>query len=250
MSRARRQRADLLTFVCWKWRQPGYRSRFEAEHVNTLHRMIARNYPRPHRFICVTDDATGLDDEVQVVPLWYDHGSLTNASWAQGPSCYRRLRLFAPDAHELLGVPPKSRVVSMDLDAVVCDDLRPLFDRPESFVMWRGTSEATPYNGSMLMLELGSRPQVWERFDPERTRAETLAAGLFGSDQAVISLILGPHEATWDEADGVFGWRYHCRKMTAGEMPDGARLVFFHGKQDPWDPEILYRRQWVADRYW
>lgn len=253
MSALREQAEEApVTFVCWKWR-PGfeYRSKFTAEHVNVLRRMVARNYLRQHRFLCITDDAEGIDSgEVEVVELWPDHGKLLNPSGAHGPSCFRRLRLFASDAHELIGCSTGDRVVSLDLDAVVTGDLVPLYDRPETFVMWAGTADSTPYNGSMWMLRLGERPQVWDEFDPVETPKATVAAGLQGSDQAAISLILGPDEAKWTAADGVFAYKRHCLRQLGGELPHGARIVFFHGKPDPWSADVLYRRQWVMDNWW
>jgi hypothetical protein len=78
-----------LTFVCWKWSKPGYRSTFGPNAVNTLRKMVARHYDAPHRFCCVTDDAEGLDPEVEVIPDWTDFAALPAPS-AGVRSEYRR----------------------------------------------------------------------------------------------------------------------------------------------------------------
>jgi hypothetical protein len=106
--------------VTFKW-EPfvGYRSRFESEHVNTLFRMIDRHYPSPYRRICVTDNPIGIDtNRIEVVPLWPDFANVPNPNGRTNPSCYRRLKLFAPDARETFG----ERLVSIDLDTVIVGD--------------------------------------------------------------------------------------------------------------------------------
>jgi hypothetical protein len=236
--------APDFAVVTFKWKPaPGYRSQFRSEHVNTLRRMVARNFNRPHRFICITDDAEGLDPEVEVVPLWKDHGDLKSPHGAGNPSCYRRLRLFARDAADIVG----PRFVCLDLDCVVTGDLTPLFTRPEDFLVWGMTNPNNPYNGSFMLLNAGARPQVWEGFDPVRSPAEARRKGFFGSDQAWLCASLGPDEARVNQADGVFSYRLDCKPITGG-LPPGARIVFFHGQHDPWGPEAQ-RLNWVREHY-
>lgn len=234
-----------LTVVTFKWEPAEGRAKFRSEHVNTLARMVRRNYPHPHRFACVTDDAAGLDPElVEVIPLWPDHGRLQNPHGPSYPSCYRRLKLFAPEMADLLG----PRFVCMDLDCVVTGDLAPLWHRPEDFVMWGGTNPSTHYNGSMILMNAGARPQVWEDFHPVRSPRLAREARQFGSDQGWISYRLGKGEATWTPEDGVLGWVNHLANGTR-RPPPGTRLVFFNGKRfNPWDAQPMLLR-WVRRHY-
>jgi hypothetical protein len=230
----------MLTVVCWKWRpRPGYRSLFGAEHVNVLRRMVGRHYARPHEFVCVTDDADGIDDGVRVVPLWDDLGDLPSPHGGNNPSCYRRLKAFSAEAADLIG----PRFVSLDLDCVITGDLVPVWDRSEDFVIWGDTNPKTFYNGSMFLLAAGARRQVWDEFDAETSPALAKAAGNFGSDQGWISYRLGPGEARWTKADGVYSYRNQIRPF-GGHLPRDARIVFFHGKIDPWSAEAQ-RLGWV-----
>lgn len=234
------------TVLTWKWPAPrGYRSTFGPETVNVLRRMVARHYPAPHRFVCVTNDLAGLDPEVEVVPDRADFAAIPNPHGATNPSCYRRLRLFAPDAAEVFG----ERFVSLDLDCVITGDLRPLWDRPEAFVAWGDTNpqKGSHYNGSMLLLTAGARPQVWTAFDPKRSPARAKAAGCFGSDQGWISYCLGPREAKWTTADGVYSFRCHLA-ATPG-LPANARVVMFHGRLDPWAKTVRARYPWVQEHW-
>lgn len=154
---------DGLTIVSWKWKpMNGYRSKFGPETVNVLRQMVARHYPHPHRFVCVTDDATGLDAGIQAVPLWPDFANIPSPHGGKNPSCYRRLHAFAPDIGGVFG----PRFVSLDLDCVLVGDVTPLWDRPDDFVMWGDTNPTTAYNGSMFLMTAGARRKVWDDFDP------------------------------------------------------------------------------------
>lgn len=205
--------------------------------------MVARHYPRPHRFVCVTDDPAGLDASVTVVPLWRDHARLRSLHGAGKPSCFRRLKAFSAAAAQWFG----PRFVSLDLDCVIVADLRPLWDRPEDFVIWAGQHPTTPYNCSMYLLATGARRQVWETFDPVSSPQRAALAGHYGSDQAWISACLGPHEATWTQADGIYSFRNDLKRKTE-TLPSNARVVFFHGHRDPWDP-FCQELAWVREHY-
>jgi hypothetical protein len=235
----------MISFVTWLWHTPGYRSTFEASAVNTLFAMVDRHYPAPHRNICVTNFPKGIDATIEIVPDREDFAGVTNPNGRQNPSCYRRLRVFAPDAGQTFG----PRVVSMDLDLVIVGDLRPLVDRPEDFVIW-GQSDFPKrqfYNGSLWMLRTGSRTQVWTRFDPRNSPHQTKRAGHRGSDQGWFSYILGRNEATWGNRDGVYSWRVHLAPKGGG-LPANAAVVSFHGRTDPWSYDMQHHA-WIREHY-
>lgn len=240
----------MLTICCWKWKPaPGYRSHFTAEHVNILARMVDRHYRRPHRVICITDDDAGIDEDIGIIPLWSDHAGLPSPHGRGNPSCYRRLRAFSAEARDLIG----ERFVSLDLDCVIVGDMVPVWDRPEDFVIWGDTNPTTHYNGGMWLLRAGSRRQVWETFDPVRSPIESRRQQQWGSDQGWIGACLGPNEAKWGRGDGVYSYRNHiqpppARGGTGGALPQGARIVMFHGAVDP-DHAEAQRLAWVREHY-
>jgi hypothetical protein len=236
----------MLSVVCWKWRPKArYRSEFGPEQVNVLRRMVARCYARPHRFICVTDDPAGLDPGIEVLPLFGDFEDVPSPHGGVNPSCYRRLRLFHPDAARWFG----ERVVSLDLDMVLVGDVAPLWDRPEDVVLYGDTARGTPYNGSMLLLRTGSRPRVWTEFDPVRSPQLGRARGYIGSDQAWLGVALGPGEPTWSAADGVYSYRNEIKPRGGLVLPANARIVVFHGHVDPWQAATRRRYPWVREHY-
>jgi hypothetical protein len=232
------------TVVTWLWKpKPGYRSQFGADQVNTLHRMVKRHYPQPHRFVCVTHEYRGMDREVEVMKPWDDFADVQNPNGPHNPSCYRRLRAFHAEIATSFG----ARFVSLDLDCVVTRDLTPVWDRAEDFVIWGDTNPRTHYNGSMFLMSAGARPKVWTDFNPATSPRESYASGCFGSDQGWISKCLGPGQAKWTRADGVYSFRNELMKRPA--LPADARIVFFHGPGDPWQPHMQHRYPWIKRHY-
>jgi len=234
----------MLSVVCFKWRQPGYAVEYTAAHVEALRRMVARFYPAPHRFICVTDDPAGLGPGVEVVPLWSLHGDLPNPAGSSRPSCYRRLWLFSREAEAVFG----PRFFALDLDVVAVGDLRPLWDRPEDFVGWRDPNFEGAYCGSMFLLRAGARAKVWESFDPLAGPAAARRAGFSGSDQAWLSLVLGRGEASWGPPDGVVSFKQDILRGRRGLLPSD-RLVVFHGNPKPWSEQARRMAPWVREAW-
>lgn len=246
----------MLEVICWKWKPFGqYRSSFGPSTVNVLRSMVARNLKLPHRFTCVTDDSRGIDGDIRIV----DINSLASAKYARvpnpssvrNPSCYRRLFLFSDEARDVFGM----KVVSMDLDMVVVDDLTPLFDRDVDFVIWGGQTVQPNvpqvynwFNGSLMMHKPGTRTKVWTDFDPRTSPAKANQNGCRGSDQGWISYALGRSESTWGCADGVYSYRNHVLPA-GGRLAKNARIVAFHGQFDPWMKDVQTRHAWVREHY-
>src|SRR5690606_7688854 len=153
-------------------------------------------------------------------PIGDTFASLRNPTWpAVGPSCFRRLQMFAPEFEAIAG----KRFVSIDLDVVITDDLRPLWNRTEDFVIYARDSANYHYNGSMIMMNAGCRPQVWTDFDPANSPRLANAAGNFGSDQGWIQYRLGRGEAKFTIKDGIYAYKRDCLTRNAGRLPRGAR---------------------------
>ena len=235
----------MLTFVCWKWKPPqGYRSKFDASTVNVLFSMLKRHYSKPFGLVCVTDDPTGIRPEVRTVELWKDYANVPSPHGRGNPSCYRRLKMFSREAAELFG----PRFVSIDLDVVITQDVTAMFDEQVDFKMYGDTARGTPYNGSLILHRAGTRPQLWEQFDPRTSPLLGIQKKYIGSDQAWIAVCLGPKEPKFTRADGVFSYRNEIAPM-GGLLPPTARIVIFHGHCDPWTPVMQRKHSWISANY-
>lgn len=227
----------MITVLLWKWKQSNYRSAFNYQHVNTMVKMIGRNLDLPHRVLCITDDPVGIMCETY--PLW-DAPDIIPIKEGK-PNCYRRLKVFGDFGREL-----GDRLLSIDLDTVITKNMTDLVDRKEDFVIWGDTAKGTHYNGGFWLMTPGTRKQVWDTFVPDAPRI-TSSLKIVGSDQAWISHVLGPGEATWSTQDGVYSYRNHLNRGFA-PLPSNAKVVFFHGQVDPWSARARNIR-WVRENY-
>ena len=50
--------------LCMKWGKA-----YGPEYVNRLRNGVTRNLSYPHRFICFTDDSTGIEQGIEIFPL-------------------------------------------------------------------------------------------------------------------------------------------------------------------------------------
>jgi hypothetical protein len=227
----------VITVLTWLWSQPEGRTKYTAEHVWIWADMVSRNLSMPHRLACVTTE-TDLPPNVERIDPPGEFEDVQPKWGPRKPNCYRRLVMFKRDAAKTFA----KRFVSMDLDCVVGGPLDPLFDRPEDLVLFKGTNPARPYNGSMMLIKAGCRPQVYEEFD--QSGADASGEAFLGSDQAWLAQCLGFGEATWDEADGVYwfkpgGWSNKLKP----------RLLFFPGKRKPWDYAAYKIFPFISNNY-
>jgi hypothetical protein len=255
-------------FVMWKWGSPETGSSLygrdntkvpTADHVNRMASMIRRNWPGySGRLICVTDDPEGINDSVETVQIWQNfrkHGK-----------CYLRLRCFDPAVIPLLG----EDIVSIDLDAVITGDLRPLFENEsEPFRIWKIKRESrSELCGSMWRLRIGYRPDIFADFDPEIALQLRRTHGLIGSDQAWMAYKLGGDVPGWGERDGIFSFRFHAasvgqaafsprnRRGLVRQQTDfpkrlaASRIWFFHGPElDPSLTHLHLHHGWIPTNW-
>jgi len=235
----------MLTIILWKWRSRELnqrRVRYTAEHVNKMCSMLQRHLTLPHQIICLTNDAEGITCETQPIPApdLFRYGS-----------CWHRLWLFSPEARRL-----GEYVVSIDLDTVITDQVDVLFRDPPPFKIWRGAYPKITYCGSLWLLKTGAFPWIWDQFNPKDLRRtishsfpyrhpDCLKAGhSIGSDQAWIALKL-PNAPVWTSTDGVLSYRLEA----SGELPQGARIVNFHGFEDPSLSSCQEKSPWIAEHW-
>lgn len=237
----------MMIFVTWKWMpRSRYRTMFRAEHVNTMLSMLTRHYHAPFELVCITDDPRGLDSAVRAIPIWDTFADIPSPHGGVSPACYRRLRAFAPEMQDVIG----PRFVSVDLDVVIVDDITPLFGNAAvDFMIWRHRHRNTHYNPTLFEMNAGARAKVFTEFNPHVSPILAKKAGFNGSDMAWISYILGPDEPGWTADDGVVAFRTDIMKRRDKSLPPGAKIVSFHGSDDPWSPHALRLSPWIEEHY-
>ena len=114
--------SDPVLVLTMKWG-----TLYGPDYVNNLAAGVRKYLQRPHRFICFTDDASGLDAGIEAMPL-PDLGLPPGHK----DSRWRKLALFRADLGGLSGT-----ALFLDLDLVITGGLDAFFDLPGDFFIIR-----------------------------------------------------------------------------------------------------------------
>ena len=95
--------------ICLKWG-----TRYPAAYTNTLFRSVKKHLHRPFRFVCVTDDPTGLDEGIDAVPFPANPGYKDEKEW---PGIFSKLAITQDGFANLEGP-----TLFLDVDVVIMDD--------------------------------------------------------------------------------------------------------------------------------
>lgn len=233
--------------ICVKWGD-----KYPSSYVNRLYDMIEKNMTADFVLYCLTDDARDIYPKVKPLPLVNTEIS----GW------WHKLSLFQKDFHQLEG-----ELLYMDLDVVIVGGLDDFFSyKPGSFLIAEDL-QTRGYNSSVFRFNIGSQPQVWDEFlensaqvmndyygDQNWITEKVGDAGLW-PEQWVVSF-KKQCRARIKNSYGIIGkWLRKIGVMTVtGEaiIPEGARVIQFHGKPDPDDvmdgPYDIYRKApWIKE---
>ncbi|MBU2408211.1 MAG: glycosyltransferase [Gammaproteobacteria bacterium] len=222
-------------------------TKYGPDYVNRLYAMVRRYLKGDFVFACLTDDSRGIRSEVRCLPIPPLDVELAPG---QADRAWKKLTTFEEDLHGLRG-----RALFIDLDVVIVGDLDPFFEYPGEFLIihdyarpWR--SRRITGNSSVYRFELGAHPDVLEHF---RRHMDAVQAE-FRNEQTYLSDFLHRQGklAYWPEAwcpsfkyHGIPPWPTNYWREPF--VPDGARIMVFHGECNP--PDALAGRRNRAFRF-
>lgn len=220
-----------MNVICMKWG-----AKYGPEYVNRLRSMVARHLPHPHRFVCFTEDAKGLDDGVEVAPL--PEVRLPDGLPERG---WRKLGTFHSPLEGARG-PLEGPTLFLDLDVVVVGDLSPFFEVEGAFRIirdykpFRKPSERYVGNSSVYRFEAGAWPGIVADFQRD---FETIRKR-FRNEQEYLSHYVHSRGmlSHWPDAwcrsfkrDCM--WKGPLGLFLVPRIPEGARVIVFHGHPHP-----------------
>lgn len=210
-----------LTVCAWQWG-----TKYGPHYVTRLRNGVARHLRQPHEFRIFHPEPE-------------DH-LLTEI-----PGCLCRLRMFDPEWQRRNGI--TGRLLCLDLDLIITGEMEPILsltDAPFAILKGANASNPCPFNGSVMMIEAGYRPDVWTDFSLHAIAAVPFHD--FPDDQGWLwhklpdadGLPVGP-------ASGIYafqkpGW------PGGHALPKDARIVCFPGWRDPSRFTFL---PWVAEHW-
>ncbi len=225
-----------INVICMKWG-----TLYGPHYVVRLRNMVRRHLSRPHRFVCFTDDPSGLDGDIETAPL----PPITLAPpHAMKP--WRKIGLFNRELADLAGT-----TLFLDLDLLVVAALDPFFDyRPGEFCIihnWTRPDQIVG-NSSVYRFEVGADAYVLDRFYSESHEhwIETYRNSQTFLSHSVRSLAYWP-------AEWCVSFKRHCLPgrlrnwIEPARIPPGARVVVFHGSPNP-DDALAGR--WPEPDWW
>ena len=243
----------MKQIVCMKWG-----TLYPAGYVNKLYGMVRRNIQGPLRFVCLTDDPSGVRSEVECLPCPTValQPPYNNTGW-------RKIALWASALPGMDG-----DWLFLDLDVIVTGSLDDFFSfAPEkSFVVMQNWTQPGRGigNTSVFRFRVGQHPYIYDRLVPE---FRTILAQ-HKIEQIYISRTIS-EMAFWPDAWCVL-FKTHCvppmplRWWKTPTRPATARVIAFPGDPNPhdavrgiWPVKKPYKRfykfirpaTWIAD-YW
>lgn len=247
-----------VNILCLKWG-----TRYGAHYVNILHRSVRRHLKRPFLFHCCTEDATGLDPEVNVIPFPADPGMPEKRGW---PDIMVKLLVTKDGFGGLVGP-----TLFLDLDVAIMDDMSPFFDfQPGKNCIIHNWVEPhktifrkRPHigNSSVFRFEAGKSGYIADAFLADIPYA--IRKELFTTEQAFLTHAM--KEVHWWPESWCRSYKRHCRPtfplnlLVAPKPPADCKILVFHGRPDPDEALKGFKGRkmhhhikpapWIAD-YW
>lgn len=244
---------EPVNVVCIKWG-----TKYGPDYVNRLHGMVSRHLKRPHRFVCLCDDREGIAPGIEVLPIpqvgFADFDQRLPWTFGHG---WLKVTLLAQPLHDLQGL-----TLFLDLDIVIVDSLDPFFEPQGEFIAIRewdkhdGTG-----NTSVFRYTIGAHADLIQQLI--RDKDKVLRAVRNEQEFMTGEMARQGKLSYWPE-EWCRSFKRHCvRRGLAGwfkppRLPDGARIIAFHGKPNP--PDAIagvsgkwYRKvlptPWVAEHW-
>lgn len=217
----------MLNVVCVK-----VKPRYDADYVNKLYRAVERNLTRAFKFYCITDDATGIDEKINVIPV--EHDDL--------PGWWQKLVLFKPLA-QLEG-----RILYLDLDTIITGSLDDMAAYQGEFILVKPFYRESGFMSSVMAFESGFAPHVWTRFmeDPQAAMAACAPLperrGAWG-DQRWLEMCLQGADYWQDLFPGQMV-SFKANVVPQRMIPAGTRIILFHGEPRPHEAGDWIKQFW------
>jgi len=258
---------EQLTVACVKWGQ--WCAPHTAAYVNRLSASVKANLTAPHKFVCFTDDPTGLEPSIEVRPLPKN----LPGGWWNGPYVNKKLRyikglialpyLFmrGGDERELIqddkgkswqpinlhgwwnklylfkeGV-LEGRVLFLDLDTVIVGSLDRFAKYEGRLAILRDFYREDGFGSGVMMWDATQNTDIWDSY--VRAGCPNIRRG----DQMWVQHVRPDADILQDLfPDAFVSFKAHAMDS----LPDGASVVCYHGKPRPHEVD----NEWMQEHWY
>lgn len=215
-------------------------TRYGPEFVNRMWAAVQRNTARPTRLVCLTDDVTGIDPDVQChsIPEINLSADLINTPW-------RKLTLWQTPLADLSG-----DVLFLDLDLVITGSLDEMFDfEPGRYCVIENWTQMGQGNGntSAFRFPVGKYTHIFNDFqaDPDSVLSRYRIEQLYISRE-IDDMVFWPD--LWCASfKHTLLPRWPMNFFKVPELPTETRIVAFTGKPDQ---DEAMRGEWPVKSTW
>ncbi len=212
----------MYTVISMKWG-----TKYGPEYVNRLFYMVKRNTTLPFKFVCFTDDAKGLDSNIEVRPL-------PEMDLPEGPERgWRKLAVFKKDINL------EGRVLFLDLDTVIVGNIDDYFTMDGDMILikhWKPSKEHGIGETGVFRYTVGAHTELYDDFMADKKKFMSA----YRHEQAYVGDISNKNGwlSFWPE-EWMPSFKYNCmRPFLLGLflepiLPPKARMVVFHGNPTP-----------------
>lgn len=221
---------SAVTVLCVR-----FGTRYGKEYVERLRNMVARHLTIPYEFVCLTDDATPIDDVRLIIQ--------PNANYTRG--WWHKVHMFDPN------LPLSGRILYFDLDIVIHNNIDKLITyQPNEFIgihdfnrkfyaSWKSL------NSSALCWNHRTQNHIWDQF-----RVNPLAAMKMPGDQDWIWKLCNDKIKFWPK-NWIQSYKWEIRSREELTVINGKRqfktvqnsivptkdcsVTVFHGDPKPQD---------------
>jgi len=224
-------------------------TKYSADYVNKLYNMVKRNCTIDYEFVCLTDNSTGINSNVKILPL---PKNLTG--WWCKPYMFSN------------NLPLKGTILYMDLDVVISGNIDKLFTyEPEHWCTIRDFTRAMrpqwqKYNSSIIKYQAGSLHHIWQEFNND---VKGIQHKHFGDQDFLYEVAIRTRKPKLYPDEWIQSWKWEIRNDRAFQ-PGGLRgnrkfreienvtpppnccICVFHGDPNPHnceDPWVV--KNWV-----
>lgn len=207
---------------------------YGPEYVNRLFRAVRRNLSIPHRFVCFTDDPSGLVADIETFPI--PEIPMPEFHLRTG---WRKICLFKND------LPISGQSLFLDLDLVITGSLDGFFNYggPEDIPIIHNWVAAHKQlfrkrpaigNSSVFRFVANQSTFVYEQY----LREKEWALENFWPPQTYLTHCIRSRMTYWPE-EWVRSFKRHCTHvfplnyLLVPRIPVGARIIAFHGRPHP-----------------
>lgn len=221
---------DSVNVLCIKWG-----TKYGPEYVNRLHNMVKRHLKRPFRFVCLSDDASGIDESIETFDLpetgFKDFDQREPWTKLHG---WLKLTAFVNPLYDLTGT-----TLFIDLDVVIAGNLDAFFEPEGDFLVIRewDKSDGTG-NTSVFRFEIGAHADAMA-YLAENT--EGVMQRVRNEQEFITQHVASQGRLSYWPEGWCVSFKRHCVRRPPMSffkppvLPEGAKVVAFHGKPNPPD---------------